>query len=493
MPVYAYDYSLGIEGLKEGVHKVGELIVQGMKDARIFTWARRAMWEASVAVNAPRTAIVSAIYRKQRLDMVFAEDPYNVELMMSAVKLLCLDPAGECVRGGDCDDNVIVLASALMSVGIPVRLVIRHYKHMGQLHLMLEYDADPLNRGRWTCFDATSPDGTCFTGYESEAVISLEVGPMIVDKQPPQLLVLGRPPFFGAPLAASSSTSTTTTSSSAQLPPDQADAWVALLAAAKTKLDASLDRLNFFTGQIEAVRSDLGMPDVDPTPPPEAPGAGSSSQSPIDVYATGGYAWTSDVQNAQAKLSQTGTFLSGVLGDALAGTRQLYWNEGDLFVTAVDGDPYGVLMKPIGAAGTALFPTYVDVQSGAATGKVGFGIAPILIGLGIVVASLAAVYAVVKIVDYLASAHRDDAVSKIAAAQQALVESGKQTPEQAAAFMKASADLVSAPPPSAAASSGISIGWLVAAVAGGALAGVIGAELVPKLLSARLSFAPAPA
>jgi hypothetical protein len=480
MPVFAYDYSLGTQGLKEGLTKVGELIVQGMKDERIFTWARRAMWQASLPVNASRTAIVDAIYRMQRLDMVFAEDPYSIELMMSAVKLLCLDPHGECVRGGDCDDNVIVLASALMSVGIPVRLIIRHYPHMGQLHLMIQYDADPLNKGRWTCFDATSPDGTCFSGYTTEAVISLEVGPMIVDKQPPQLLVLGRPPLFGAPLAATTSTPTAT------LPPDQSDAWGELLDTAKAKLDASVDRLNFFTGQIEAVRSDLGMPEVDPTPASES----TSTASPIDLYATaGGYLWTAEAQNAQAKLSQTATFLSGVLGDAIAGTRQLYWNEGDLFVASVAGDPYGVLMKPIGGAGTALFPTYVDVQTGAATGKVGFGIAPILIGIGIVVASLAVVYAVTKIVDYLASAHREDAVSKIAAAQQALVDSGKQTPEQAAAFMRASADLVSAPP-AAAASSGISIGWLVAAVAGGALAGVVGAEFLPKLFSARLSFAP---
>jgi len=596
MAVFAYSYSLGVEGLKEGLHKIGELIAQAMGDRRIIAWARRAMWEASLPVNASRPAIVAAIYAKQRSDMVFAEDPYATELMMSAVKLLCLDPQGECVRGGDCDDNVIVLASALMSVGIPVRLLVRNYPKMGQLHVMIQYDADPLNGGNWTCFDATSPNGACFAGFTSEAVVSLEVGPMIVDKQPPRLLVLGRGPLLGAsttseitkyvlttsgqatvPVAPgatiefdlpdehaywqtalsvdgnatigsapssgnnpasitykgggasvtakwwpccsdvpfmppapplhianltlvdmttnaavtpmTTTTTTTTATATSALSADQTDAWVEIVTRAKDRLDASIDRLNFYTGQLEAVRNDLGMPDVDPTPPA---GEASPGSSPLDVYSTQGFAWTSDVQNAQAKLVQTGTFLSGVLGDALAGARQLYWNEGDLFVAAVDGDPYGVLMKPIGAAGSALFPSYVDVQSGSVTGKIGFGIAPILIGIGIVVASLAAVYAVVKIVDYLASAHRDDAVGKIAAAQQALVAEGKQTPEQAAAFMKASADLVSAPP-AAAAAGGLSLGWLFAAALGGALAGVVGAELVPKLLGARLSFAPATA
>jgi hypothetical protein len=102
------------------------------------------------------------------------------------------------------------------------------------------------------------------------------------------------------------------------------------------------------------------------------------------------------------------------------------------------------------------------------------------------------VYAVTKIVDYLSSAHRDDMVGKVAAAQQELVTSGKQTPEQAAAFMNATKDTLAAPPPGAA-SSGISLWALVAAVLGGALLGVVGVEVVPKLLSARLSFAPATA
>jgi hypothetical protein len=593
------EFALGVPGLQEGLSSIAGLIADGMRDGRILTWARLAMWEASLPVNASPTEIALAIYRKQRADMVFAQDPICTELYMSAVKLLCLDPAGECIRGGDCDDNVIVLASALMSVGVPVRLLVRSYPRMDQLHLMIQYDADPMKRGNWTCFDATSPTGACFGGYDTEMVTSLEVVPM-VEQQPPQLMILGRPPvrpkglfgMFGAPPAASvstvqltdgastiklapgtsleitlppgaqwngllvsggiavsgaatvgsaptqgtnpaslvyngggasvtaswwapessaypllvvhsstitisdaststssSSSTTSTTTTTATLPQDQAAAWASLLTEAKTRLDASLVRLNSYTNQLVAVREDLGMPSVDPPPPTgETPTTGAGL-SPLDIYGTQGYAWTSDAQSAQAKLVQTGSFLSGVLGDALAGTRALYWNNGDLFVGSLAGDPYGVLLKPLGGAGSPVFPSYVDVQSGNTTGQVGFGLGPILIGIGIVVASLAAVYAVVKIVDYLASAHRDDAVGKIAAAQQQLVAEGKQTPEQAAAFMKASADLVSAPPASA--SSGISVGWLVAAAVGGALAGVVGAEFVPKLLRAHLSFAPA--
>jgi len=302
---------------------------------------------------------------------------------------------------------------------------------------------------------------------------------MIVEQQPPQLLILGSPP-------GSSSSPT----AGGQLPDDQAAAWLSNLAASKARLDASIAALLLASGQLDAVRSDLGMPQVDPTPPPEA----GAASSPILAYGAN-FAWTADAQNAQAKLVQTALFASGVMQDALDGKRALYWNNGDLFIGALDGDPYGVLMRPSGGAGSALIPDYVDLSSGNTTGQVGFGIAPILIGLGIgavVVLSIASAFAVTKITEYLAGAHRDDAMGKVASAQQSLVAAGQQTPEQAAAFMRASADLVSAPPPGA--PQGLGLGAILAAAAIGIVAGVVGAEVVPKILATRLTLgAPATA
>jgi len=136
-------FRLGTQGLADSLHAIGELVAAAMIDERIIVWSRRAMWEAGLPVNATPTAIADAIYAKQRRDMVFAQDPYMTELLMSAVKLLCLDPEGECIRGGDCDDNVIVLAGALMSVFVPVRLLVRAYPKMEYLHVMIQYDAYP--------------------------------------------------------------------------------------------------------------------------------------------------------------------------------------------------------------------------------------------------------------------------------------------------------------------------------------------------------------
>lgn len=465
MTLIVRDYPPGAQGLAEGLRTVGELVAQGMRARPILVWARRAMWEAGLPVNASPSSIAAAIYRKQREDMIFAQDPYGTELMMSAVKLLCLDPEGECIRGGDCDDNVIVLASALMSVGIPVRLIIRRYPKMGQLHLMIEYDADPRKGGAWTCMDATSPDGACFAGYSAEVVASLEVGPMVVEQSPAQLLILGQPPLMGA--AAPSAAAQTSA-----LSDEQSAVWLRAVSEAKAKLDASIQGLLTATGQLDAVRSDLGMPQYDVAPAGEALGP-----SPVQDYAHD-FLWTSRAQSAQAKLVQSAMFASGALGEAIAGTRLLYWKDGDVFVGALDGDPYGILMKP--APGGGLAADYVDLSTGATTGQVGFGIAPIIVGaIAVVVLSIASAFAVTKLCDYLAGAHRDDAMGKVAAAQQALVASGQQTPEQARQFMAAAADMASAPGPNT--PRGMGWGELLAAGAVGALTGVVAAVVAPRI------------
>lgn len=454
------DHKPGVEGLRDGLATAAMLIIEGAQDPRIIAWARRAC--RYLPVNATPTMQAQAIYQAQREDMTFVQDPYATELMQSAIVSLCLDPAQECSPAGDCDDNVIVLGAALMSIGIPVRLLIREYPEIAQLHLMIQYDADIRKTGQWTCFDPSMPSGACAPGYSSEQTVSLEVGPMM-EAQPAKLLTMGQPP------------ASSTTTPSTPLPDAQQAAWTQLLAQAKAQLDDSAAKLRSAANILDAVRADLGMPVTDPEPA----GGEAAGVSPITTYA-GTFAWTVKAQAAQAKLLQTADFCSQVLADGLSGARPLYWQNGDLFVGALSGDPYGILMK-LPAGGTTPVPTYVDTSSGASTGQVGFGIAPILIGLGVVALSIAAVFAVSKICDYLASAHRDDAMQKVADAQQALVAEGKQTPEQAQQFMKAAADLASAPPPTAA--TGPRWTDLLAAGAVGLAVGVVGVVVGGRVLS----------
>jgi hypothetical protein len=474
------DHAPGPEGLLDGLRKAAAFIVSGARDPRVIAWARRAC--AGLPVTATPKVQAAAIYAAQRRDMTFVQDPYATELMQSAVVSLCLDPASECSPGGDCDDNVIVLGAALLSIGIPVRLLLREYPDIAQLHLLLQYDADPFKGGAWTCFDATTPTGACIAGYTTEQTVSLEVGPMM--EGAPKILTMGQPPAS----ATSSTPSSTTTAPGAAMPADQSAAWVALLSQTKSQLDTSAAALRSAATMLDAVRSDLGMPALDPEPA----GGEAAGVSPLTTYATTpGYAWTASAKAAQDKLLQTADFCSQVLADGLSGARPLYWQSGDLYVGALSGDPYAVVMKPSASGSGALVPTYVDT-SGASTGQVGFGLAPILLGLGIVALSLAAAYAVTKICDYLASAHRDDAVQKVASAQQALVASGQQTPEQATAFMKAAADLTSAPPPSAA--TGPKWTDYLAAGAVGLALGVVGAVVGNRVLSGmHLGAAPATA
>jgi len=473
VPVTDQIHPVGIPGLELGLRNVARFILQGMRDPLMIAWTRKAKEESGLPRGAPPSAIAQALYQRQKSEMAFVSDPVATELMMSAVELLCLNPDGYCIKGGDCANQVIVMGSALMCSGIPVQLVLRQYPQLDELHLMLRFDSDVQRRGQWACFDPSNNTGVCESGYDVQIIA--EVSDM-ANAEPGRIITIGRPRRMGQPPTSSSSST-----GSASLTPAQQGAWLVLLAQTQAKIAASAANLRAAAATLNLVRADLGLPAADPVgittggESEAAPGAPASS--PLQAYVTS-YQWTSDAQTAEGNLLQTADFLAGVLGDGVAGTRMLYWNAGDLYVTSQPGDPYGVLMKPDPTTG-ALVPQYVDLTSNAPSGRI--GIAPILIGLAIFAASIAAAYAVSKICDYLAEAHRDDAMQHVATEQQALVAAGAQTPQQAAAFMRAAGDLASAPPPGAAPSTSSSLWPMVTAGALGIAAG-LAIGLLPRFI-----------
>lgn len=477
MHVVQADYAK-IGGTPRGLGQQAAFILQGMRSPRVIEWTRQAIHaaglprasspseQASALARAEhalsgesRDALVRAIYDAQKRDVAFVNDPEHTEFIASAEAILCLDPEGYCLRGGDCDDQVVVLGAALMSAGIPVRLVLRDYPNLPMLHVMLQYDADLLKRGDWRCFDPSMETGACAGGYDQEIIVEVAEVRKMALMEPTQFMAMGQPP--------------PPPQTTGQLSDEQASAWLDLLAKGQADLAASAVRLRQSTATLTKVRTALGLPSSDGPPPPEAPGV---SNLPLASYVQN-YVWTADAQAAESKLLQTADFLSTVMGEGLSGKRPLYWNNGDLFVAAKPGDPFGVLMLP--NPNGALVPTWVDTSSNAPVRQI--GIAPILIGIAIVAVSLAAAYAVTKICDYMATAHRDDAMQKIATEQQALIAAGKETPEQAKAILAAASDLASAPPPGAAAA-GFTVWQLLAAVTGsvaaGLLVGIVGGRLM---------------
>lgn len=456
----------GMPGVRESAQAVADQIGLDMNDPDVIQWSRATV--AAANLTGPRgmpnpTAIVDVLRRAIKQIVAFVKDPLGTELVIATRHLLCL--SGYCVRAGDCDDQLVALGSCTMSLGIPIRLRVRQYRGQAQCHITMEFDSNPRLGGPWICVDPSTDSGQCSpTAFVQEFTIDVNpnggqltfIGLGQVPGDDLDVGLLGDPPA-GATM----------------MPDDQAAAWGTQLQIARDSLDVSRTNLRALRDAYVAVRTDLGMAAVDP-PPGE-----SFAGSDLAQYAQGGV-WSAAAQTAESQLLATADFLSSAMTQALAGTRQLYWNAGDLFVESIAGDPYRVLMStPAGAS--APVPTYFDAN-GQPQGTI--GILPIILGAAaLAVVSIAAAYAVGKYCDYLAQRHHDDALSDVSNNQVALVASGKETPEQAQSQLAAMSDLAkaSAPPAAAASSFWTAPTTAVASIVGLVVLGVAGVKVAEWL------------
>lgn len=462
----------GMEGVRLSAQEVATRIGRDMRDEAVMKWSRRTIAEANLPGPRGRpdpTAIVNALFAAIKKIVAFVKDPLGTELMFASRHLLCLDEF--CVRAGDCDDQLIVLGACTMSVGIPVRLRIRRYKGQEQAHITMLYDSNRKLGGPWICIDPSLDSGACSNAPCVEE-FTIDVNPGDGELM---FIGIGDPPegdFDGDLLGDTSETGV--------LPPAQAAGWLAQVGIARDSLRASAADLRTMYGAMQAVRSDLGIAPFDALPTGDASPPGGLSN--LNYYAQSGI-WTAAAANDQAKLLAAADFIAGTLDDAIAGTRTLSFNAGDVFVGTLPGDPYRVLMQtPPG--GTGPVPTILDAQ-GNVEGTLGF--VQFLIGAAVVaVVSLAASYAIGKLADYLAQKHHDEALAEISANQTQLIAAGKETPEQAQALNKAMTDFAAASiVPSTTPSFFSGWGGVLTAAVGGVALGVAADKLLERLLRSR--------
>ncbi|MGH8749679.1 MAG: hypothetical protein ACREU5_11305 [Burkholderiales bacterium] len=420
-----------MEGVRLSADEVASRIGRDMRDPAIIKWSRRTIAEANLA--GPRgkpdpTAIVQALFAAMKPIVAFVKDPLGTELMVASRHLLCLDEF--CVRAGDCDDQLIVLGSCAMSVGIPVRLRVRRYPKQEQAHITLLYDSSPKLGGPWLCIDPSLDSGKCSSAsYAEEFTIDVNPGNGEL-----MFIGIGDPPDDGAADGDRDADGDLGVDPSV-LPADQAAAWLEQLQIARDSLDASRVALRSMAQAYGQVRIDLGLPEFDATF-----NESNAGVSALNAY-TQSFAWTAQAAIDESKLLQAADFISACLTDGLSGARPLAFDQGDVLVGTLPGDPYRVLLQtPPGGAGP--IPTVLDAQ-GNVQGTL--GILQFLVGAGIIaVVTLATAYAVGKLCDYLAQKHHDDAMTKVSDNQTSLIASGKETPEQAAAQTKAMSDLAAA-------------------------------------------------
>jgi hypothetical protein len=144
------EYPAGVGGVKLSLQKIAQYIREGRLDPAVRGWAGDALIAAGspTSIKGQAQAILTA-FKKQT---TYAPDPVGAEYNVSAAGTLCLRP-GFCVRVFDCDDGVIAISSALMSIGIPVRVVKQTFGSGDQEHVILEFQDE---NGNWLPLDPST-------------------------------------------------------------------------------------------------------------------------------------------------------------------------------------------------------------------------------------------------------------------------------------------------------------------------------------------------
>ena len=449
----------------ESMRKCAEQIASDFRRRRVVEDAHRVVSEARAAGvdvgprgRPNRRAIVWALFRDQKKRADFHDDPHNTELVGSTEAILCLDPDGVCLRGGDCDDQIVALGSRVMAMGIVVRLRARRYRGKRLLHVVLEFDSSRNGKSVWEAIDPSTESGKASEApYEQELFQAIDTAPMFVGLgEPPDddeegAAMLGQALTGGTTTGEGTSPGSSTTASTTQMDPSVAAAWVGLLQNVKTAFDASLQEMTTVAADYAAFRTTLGLAPTDDaaggvgTTSTSSSSSSSSSSStsttPLTDYmtsvASGAPVWTTAAQTAETNLIAAGAFISQALADGLSGARVLTYDTAgtisggnpDLFVGALAGDTYSILFVKDAATG-ALTPEYFTPQTTTATGTLGSPWDFVVGAAALAAVTLAVAWAVTHYMDKERAAHNDDMLQKVTQQQDQLIAAGQMTPQQ---------------------------------------------------------------
>lgn len=465
-PVVFGQQPRGAAGIKHSAEWVRDGIDKDRRHALVIAWVRQTIHLAGLDGRAPDlttpTELLVAFEKEIRRRASFVSDPHNIELVGGTVEVLCLDPnARDCWMGGDCDDLLRALGTALSCAGVRVRLKVRRYKNARLAHIFLEYDSSTYNtRGPWIAWDPTTKDGRVSSRppTEEQTYPVAEIGP----EDPGGFMAVGQPQgdvsMLGAPPAAQDT-----------LPADQSAALLAVFSDVQSDLNASIALLIERRAALMAVRKDLGFPEFDTgglEPPP-------ATAHPLALYyATSTY--TKETADAESKLIASATLIAQAMSDATAGKRGLYWDQGDLFIEALPGDATRILLVKDATTGAHVLQYFDPVTNQPAN-----ALGAIPIGVIVAICSVAAAAAIWKICDTIADTHKTDAQSKFLTAEQ----ERPQTPEQRAATIAAASHVIGP----AAAKSGFDPGdilyylGIAALLVGGGIGGYFIIKALPSL------------
>ena len=168
------EYPVGVAGVKLSLEQIALRIREGALSPAVQGVAFDALLKAgftgrgdSAGNTRARAAALLDFVKRATL---YAPDPPGVEYVKSAEAMLCLRP-GLCVRGGDCDDQLVLLGSMLMGVGIPVQILKQTFGYGDQEHVLVEAQDEG---GQWFPLD---PSSTMPSGMKARASQEFRLDP----------------------------------------------------------------------------------------------------------------------------------------------------------------------------------------------------------------------------------------------------------------------------------------------------------------------------
>jgi hypothetical protein len=277
----------------------------------------------------------------------------------------------------------------------------------------------------WVCVDPSREDGRCSDmPFVHEIIMEIHMG----NDRAGTFVGMGEEPGHVWPSTMGAD------DARKELSPAESDVWTARVEDVRDELARSVGKLRAEREALIKVRSILGRPAADPTPPPSSEGP---DPLPLRSYAQT-FKWTKEAQEQEAKLISAGDYAESILSDALAGKRPMYFQDNDILIGALPNDPYYLLWRK-NARGESV-PSFVDPKTGDSTGQMGN---PVIIVAGAVVVvalALSIAWNMDKLIDFMAQRHHDEMLSDMFELQAKMVEKG-YTPDQIAQLTNANAEV----------------------------------------------------
>lgn len=118
----ARPHPAGAAGARLSLKEVAERSWKARMSPRLRAWVTQVLHAAGKSTGGRREK-AQAILDAFRKKVPYIADPVMGEFMATPDQTLCLDEGGLCFIGGDCDDQSIGLAAAMMSIGIPAMII----------------------------------------------------------------------------------------------------------------------------------------------------------------------------------------------------------------------------------------------------------------------------------------------------------------------------------------------------------------------------------